>query len=606
MPSSSTPPFSFAAAMPPRCEALFPSSAWMQAVADSGHTHLCLQNDPFFHQEMYLPEGLEHLCRLLSLFDLVQGPRSSGYLAWLSAIDRLAHDHGLSLAMEMWEPKVTWLGREALPQEWFGPERASGWVKPLCTSQPEVLAWLTSGFQTLMKAAPHFNAIVLGTNDNGALLCDESCARCSDRPETDRLGELYAHIESACRDLRDDVRIIPYDWEWAPQQYDAVFDRLSGPPLILTRLDRRAEHTPDPDRPDSSGRIYDECLASTSVGEDFLRADDTMKKRDGKVLVMPTLSGCFESFQIAHVPAVGLHLEKFDRMRNHGVTGWVDYDCGGIHRGLMTDLVAVVQQNPEDDRDAWTDRLATRRYGKAAAAPAREHWQAFDRAVSALPTCLTLNPFGSHYSGTFGIAMGLLPLHPFMPERVTEGPAAAWNRRYMHFDPHKLAHPNTVEPTLHHLRRALGFVESAGDLAADVERRAETEEQKESARIDARIAEMVFLHWRSIRNFYAWAAAHQGDVSIDLAGTIRDELEVVGRFRQRVVDPSLEFGNMTWSWERSVAMSVPEASGDLWRAVEVNRAAEWTDQPFPELAGKLWEWKIAHLERQLDEVNNRS
>jgi hypothetical protein len=71
-------------------------------------------------------------------------------------------------------------------------------------------------------------------------------------------------------------------------------------------------------------------------------------------------------------------------------------------------------------------------------------------------------------------------------------------------------------------------------------------------------------------------------------------------FRALAIRPELGYGNMTWHPERSVAMSVPQASADLWRAIEVNRVAAWVNQPCLAQAGDLWAWKIAHLERQLE------
>jgi hypothetical protein len=110
---------------------------------------------------------------------------------------------------------------------------------------------------------------------------------------------------------------------------------------------------------------------------------------------------------------------------------------------------------------------------------------------------------------------------------------------------------------------------------------------------------MVLLNWRSVANFFAWAAAHYGDESVDLPSVLRDEIETTRRFRELAIRPELGYGNMTWHPERCVAMSVPQASADLWRQVEINRCVAWKNQPCIEQVGDLWNWKIAHLEKQL-------
>jgi len=49
-------------------------------------------------------------------------------------------------------------------------------------------------------------------------------------------------------------------------------------------------------------------------------------------------------------------------MREAGVKGWVDYDCGEIHESLMLDLVSVVQHNPSASAQDWLHLLAEAGY----------------------------------------------------------------------------------------------------------------------------------------------------------------------------------------------------------------------------------------------------
>jgi len=601
-PSSRNATFYFAAAMPPRHEAMFPSDRWTSRIAEAGYSHLCLMNDPFFHPEAYPPDGGENVFRLLSLYDMTLGPRAASYRQWLTAVDAHAGRHGLKLALEMWEPRVTWHARRTLPSSWFGPEQANGWVQPVCLGHDDARRWVGDGFASLVRAAPHLDTLVLGIEDNNAVLCGEDCPRCGDRSVHDRLGEAYALIEASCHAVRGDVQVVPYDWMWDPEHYEAVFSKLSGTPIVLTRLERGAVHTPDPAWPESCGIVFDESLGCDEIGSDFQRASETICRRGGEVLVMPTLSGMFEGLhQLPYVPAVGQVAGKFEQMRQQGVTGWVDYDCGGVHDGLILDLVRVVQREPEAKVDRWLDTLATERYGHGeAGTTARAIWSRFDRAVRAMPANIDV-PGYPHFSGGFAPAMGLVPLHPFIPERVQEGDHAAWRRLYFHFDPHKFARPAAVAAVRHHMARVREAIEDVPKLWDDLLGQVDGEHTA-NARLDRDITELVLLHWRSVANFYAWAAAQQGDTAIDLGAVLDDEIETTERFRGLATRSELGFGNMTWHPERAVAMSVPQASGDLWRAVEINRAADWTDQPFPDLAGDLWGWKLAHLRQQRESL----
>ena len=592
---SFVPTFRFAAAMPPRAEAIFPTTGWLAAVAAAGYTHLCLQNDPFFHPEMDLRDCGENTFRLLSLFDMTAGPRRHAYQQWLNAVDAHAARHGLKLVLELWEPRLTRLARRTLPAPWKGPQGPGGWMEPLCVGFPPARQYVLNGFQTLARAMPHLEALVLGINDNSAVLCGPACARCGAFEVRQRLGELYADIEKACRQVRADLRVIAYDWMWNEQHYQAVFGRLRGRPAVLTRMERGVDHTPAPEYPQWHGAVFDESIGCDGLGADFRRSQRLMVQRHGEVLVMPTLSGMFESFQLPYVPAVGQVARKFERMRREAVTGWVDYDCGGIHEGLMLDLVQVVQHGPQASVDEWLTALATRRYGPGAALLARRIWDGFDAAARLWPGQLEIEGIAG-FSGRFGVAMGLLPLHPFLPERLGDGAEA--KRPHFHFDPHCFARPRALAP----VRGLLAQVrQSVAEVPALLEQLAASAapERRGAVELDGAIAQLVLLNWRSVSNFFEWAAARQGDSSVDLPTVLRDEMKTTRRFQELAIRPELGYGNMTWHPERSVAMSVPQAAADLWRPVTINQCAAWVNQPCPEPVGDLWAWKIAHLERQL-------
>jgi hypothetical protein len=298
---------------------------------------------------------------------------------------------------------------------------------------------------------------------------------------------------------------------------------------------------------------------------------------------------------LPYVPAVGQIAKKFARMRAERVSGWLDYDCGGIHEGLMLALVDVVQHSETQSVEAWLDTLAAKRYGSPEAiGPARAIWECFDRATRIWPGQLDLAGVNS-ISGRFAHAMGVLPLHPFLPERLRPEE----QERHFHFDPHSFARPETLEPMRTLIGRAHEGLAEVPRLFAQLAATA-PEAKQPTVTTDREMAEMVLLNWRSIANFFEWVAAHYGDASVDLSGILRDEIATTRAFRALAIRPELGYGNMTWHPERSVAMSVPQASADLWRAIEVNRVAAWVNQPCLAQAGDLWAWKIAHLERQLE------
>jgi len=584
--------FRFAAAFAPRAEQLFPSDRWLEAIAKAGCTHVFLQVDPFFHPEASLGSSEEDGLWLLKIFSMTAGPVNGSYQAWLRAISDAATRHGLNVGMELWEPTLPTYAARVFPADWKGPALHDG-SEPLCVLQPDARAWLLNGFRTLLQASPALNAIALGTIDNGANLCDSHCPRCGRYPIEERFSNLYRDIESTCKQVRPDFQLIPYDWFWPDGYFDATFSKLPRGTSILTRLEKDSTYTPDPSHPEWSGRVFDQSVGCDEWGPGFLKARNTVQPYGGNVLAMPTLSGMFEGWELPYVPAVGQMAKKFDRMRRENVAGWLDYDCGGIHRGLMLDLVDVVQHNPVASREEWLHTLAEKRYGAQAIEAALAMWQAFDAGIRVFPSVLDFDSIDG-FSGRFGVAIGLVPLHPFLPERARE----ARDARYDHFwfDPHNFLTREALPPIRHCLSRAVGFARRGFATTQQLIPRS-APNLRSNAEFDAAIAELTLLAWNSASNFYEWAARVQGDQSVPVSDIISDEIKTTERYWNLLIRPELEVGNMTWCWPTEIGDSVPEATEGFHNYAKLTG---WGGGSKPLAAlGDFRNWKIAGLQQQL-------
>ena len=586
--------FRFAAAFPPRTEQLFPSQRWLEAIAQAGCTHLFLQVDPFFHPEASLTSSDEDGLWLLNLFSMTAGPVNGSYQAWLRAISEAATRHNLKVGMELWEPQLPNYAQQIFPADWKGPAFHNG-SEPLCVLQPDARAWLLNGFKTLLQASPAMNAIAIGAIDNGANLCDSRCPRCGPYPIEERFSNLYRDIESACKQVRPDFQLIPYDWFWPDNYFDATFSKLPRGTSILTRLEKGAVYRPDPSHPEWSGRVSDQSIGCDDSGPGFLKAKSTVAPYGGNVLAMPTLSGMFEGWELPYVPAVGQIAKKFDRMRREGVAGWLDYDCGGIHRGLMLDLVDVVQHNPHASRDEWLHILAQMRYGSDAVASGLAVWQAYDDGVRVFPSVLDIESI-EDFSGRFGVAMGLVPFHPFLPDRAREARDDRQNRFW--FDPHSFLTHEALPPVRHCLARAVNFARQGLEASTELLSRS-APSCRSNAAFDSAMAELTSLAWNSASNFYEWAAWVQGDRSVRIDDVISDEIKVTRRYRSLQIRPELEVGNMTWVWPTEIADSVPEATQAFNNFAK--RTGCGAGRPPLAAFSDFANWKIAGLQKQLTE-----
>ena len=527
--------------------------------------------------------------QFLSVFDIAAGPSQKGYQAWLSAVSEQVSRHGLKLALELWEPFASPFVWQMLPFEWKGPEGE------FCVSQADARAWFLRGFQTVLKAAPALEMVALGTLDNLAQLCSDKCSRCASKPLAQRMGEMFRDIDAACVEVRGSFRLIPYNWWWPDSYYHEIYSRARKGTPILTRMESGADYTPDPEHPEWSGNVFDQSVACDKVGPDFPKAKKTVETYGGgPVVVMPTLSGMFEAFELPYVPAVGQVAKKFDHMRREGAGGWWDYDDGGIHQGLILDLVNVVQHHPGASVEDWIRLLAEQRYASPEAArTAMQAWDAWDRAVRAMPTVLSFKSIDTA-SGRVGVMLALTPMHPFLPERAKQARDAGGE--YFWYDPHNLLTPEAVPAFRYCLRRALGFGKEGLAACRQVAIQAPAS-HRANAKRDAELAELVMLLWQSNANFLEWAASVQGDKSVPFVDVVRAEIEVTRRYQKMQMRPELEVGNMVYNWRRELSYSVPEAATDTQKCSLLPGCAP--TRRFPDAVGDWYAWKIKSLEQQL-------
>jgi hypothetical protein len=100
-----------------------------------------------------------------------------------------------------------------------------------------------------------------------------------------RLGELYRDIQTACLRVRPGFHVIPYDWFWTGDYFQAAFSRLAKGTPILTRMERAASYTPYPAHPEWSGHVFYESVGCNALGPDFARAKKIADSYGGLVYV---------------------------------------------------------------------------------------------------------------------------------------------------------------------------------------------------------------------------------------------------------------------------------------------------------------------------------
>lgn len=558
--------FPFAYAFPPRAERPYPSDSWLEAIKQAGYSHVILANNPF------------SVFSLVDIWNFTVGPDASRLQSWLEEMSKLVSAHNLKLSMALWEPRMPTPGPQSkLPSHWTSSSKGHWLIK--INTVPEAREWMLNGFKMILEKAPSLDTFVLGANDNGVIWEREH--------ETESLptlmADFYRDLHDTCQQVRPTI-IIPYSWNWHTDYNEPIFSRLPAGTPIVTRMERGSIYTPDKSHPEWSGTVQDMSMGSDALGTEFMEALHCRKTYGTKLITMITLSGMFEGWDVPYIPAIGKMLSKFNRMREQQVVSWVDYDCGGVHEGLMTDLVKVVQHNPDTPEEEWKQILAATRYGSNAVSTAIAAWSDFDRGISIYPSVLKFPPPGRGEFNLGSFVLGYVPMMPFFKELAL----IADERRPTYVrDPHYWLHKDAlpvfrtlISKAVEHAEHGFGHYEKTLQMASSTP-------YMKNAQKDIAIAELAMLSWRSVKNFFDWAAAVQGvDQGIDLSRVLRSEIEVTARYRELALRPELQVGNMTWN-------TAGEVRGIMYKVnpgYDNDRIKKGQD---------YYQWKIDHLRGQI-------
>ena len=165
---------------------------------------------------------LHGILRLLSPFKW-GAEYSKGYekrLDNLNALIKRASAYGIKVWLYLNEPRC-------MPISFFDerPEllgSTEGKFGALCTSQKEVLEWLSGGVEFLLKACPELGGIITITMSENLTNClsrthvaGTGCPRCAGRTPDDAASEVNRAIQSAVDKAGTGAKLIAWTWGWA-------------------------------------------------------------------------------------------------------------------------------------------------------------------------------------------------------------------------------------------------------------------------------------------------------------------------------------------------------------------------------------------------------
>ena len=405
----------FSLAMPGRPEIFDFDDRSAQFYKDCGYTGIYLEND-YCRFGSHATWGCWiGVCEVLSLWRFSKDESADKYLDWIRAQTEVAHSHGLKVYLKVWEPRVPCFVRNRLPLEVRGSP-SHGALPNACISAPAGNRFIREFHEEALQQLDMIDGLIVGVEDNFAGFCNKTCPHCAGKSHNDLILKYYRLLFDVVEEIRPELDIILYDWivsdSFIPNDFINKMIKVSGNSLrTVTRFTQFAHQKIQGYNGPSKG-IMDVTLAVDEPGPLTQSYLPLIKSGKLKLLDMVPTGNSLEFFGHPYAPVPGIFFKRWQRILKHGYDGFVDYDCGGMTPGIISEAMRRFIKIDCMDENDFLQGLAEQTYGKQAVGTVIKAWQFAEEALRAYPQDMA--PSGvSLYSGRLGLSMvftiGLVP-----------------------------------------------------------------------------------------------------------------------------------------------------------------------------------------------------
>lgn len=495
-------------ALPPKDRQEKLPDAWLKLLKGWGYIALALQNDPTLPRVGGEENHREGLYRLHFLYDLgAETPRVES-LAYFRSASKKARKHGLKVYLDCWEPSIPITVWERLPKGWQG--QSDGVPRPMSLDMenPGAAEWYWAIVRRTMERLPDIDGVILGRQDNEAVLVDPSDPEVLLPKPAIRWARFYRQFFETLQAINPALEMILYDWWWLEGDHATILEALPADVQVVTRFETNTRPYSHPQIVRSESFLNDVNLGICRPTLDAARNFAIYRKRGNPLYAMVPFTGPMESFMQPYVLAPGTYLRKLQGVREAGFRGWMDFDCGGIDRGMTGDLLEIVRRHPAADPDLQLAELISMRYGKAAAGGWAGAFRHFERAIDLYP--LEVHTRSNRMLNAFGISAPLCMGLPLRPTDAWNG-RADWERPEgrAQYDPHNYTEPRSLERILSRLPLIIDEHEQGSARMAATLALPGTPGQRQARAYDYALAGAYLRLLRSALHFFCMAGILQ-------------------------------------------------------------------------------------------------
>ncbi len=327
------------------------------------------------------------------------GSQSSAHVDAMRRLIGRAATHGLKVFIYMQPPR-------ALPVAWadFWSKHPGVWgqetaiparegteirLRSLCTSVPEVKAWLAAAAARLGSELAGLGGIILITASEYPAHCCRNmptdCPRCAQRTPEEVAAEIVSLMERGIHSTAPDARVIAWNWSWwwHPDSQEQVVRRFPKGVILMADFERGGIK----DLPGKKGHLIDEySLSYGGPSERFLNAFALADKQGLPMMAKLQLGTTHELGSVVSLPLLGNIYDKADFIRSHNLIGFMGcWNFGNFTSANTAGFNYFLGDRRPADKPAALREFAAAYFPGCDAAQVVTAWSQFESAMDYFP-----------------------------------------------------------------------------------------------------------------------------------------------------------------------------------------------------------------------------
>ena len=307
-------------------------------------------------------------------------------LAGLRALVARAKPYGIDVYLYMNEPR-------AMQESFFSAKPGRGAIRgvregelsTLCTSTLEVRRWMSDALAHVFMQVPGLGGVFTITASENLTSCashghQAGCERCKVRPYAEVVAEVNATIAEGVARGNPKAKAIVWDWGWNEAQAAAIISKLPKTCWFMSV----SEWSLPIERGGVKSAVGEYSLSAVGPGPRATEHWRLAREAGLKTVAKVQTSATWEFSAIPYLPVLDLVAEHARNLSAAGVDGlMLSWSLGGYPAPNLDVFQAFTERGQETGQ--VLDRVAERRYGKAAVPLMRQAWSAFSDGFREYP-----------------------------------------------------------------------------------------------------------------------------------------------------------------------------------------------------------------------------